>query len=199
MGKQSFAEKVRQVFIEASESRLEAASLDFLYFALDLVSGEDRKPLRAVLRDFLKAGEIECVGKHVYVYRGKSGKPEIRDAMWRVIRMRKTVTVTDLQELSGAGDGYAKEFLNLLIKRGVVEKIPAKRDGETVYRLVNDTGRAAPENDEKAARLRAIRAAKKAALDLIETAGNDLIAATQKLMAARIAVNDMPEVHNGDE
>lgn len=192
--KDTFASKVRAVLLTLADSGRKAVSKDELCDALDLVSNEDKRPLYAVLRDFHKSGEIESPAPHVYVYEGKQrARIDIQAAIWAVIRMRKSVTVEDLQELTGAKKDYAKEFLQLLVRREVIEKMPAKRNGTSLYRLVNDIGKDTPENDEKAARLRKSRAAKKAALDMIAEAGNDLISAAQKLNAARIAVNDMPE------
>lgn len=201
MKKQSFAEKVRQVFVQSVEAGLPEMDNKALARALDLVSDQDKHPLYATLRDFLKSGEIEDIRPKVYVYKGKnSPKKDIRGAMWAVMRMRKTATRDDLQELAGASLDYANEFLRLLLKRGAIEKVGAVRNGSPVYRLVNDTGPQTPENTAKAERLRNIRAAKRAALDLIEDAGNDLISATQKLISARMAVNDLPEeATNGDE
>ena len=200
MGQNTFAEQVRKTFIQLRDAGQAEIDNQSLALQLDLISDKDKKPLRSTLRDFVKSGEIECIRPNVYAYKGKSGQPDIRSAMWAVMRMRKTVTKQDLQELSGASADYAKEFISLLQRRGVIELLPAKRTGSAVYRLVNDTGPQPPEDSEKAARLKKIRAAKKAALELIEAAGNDLIAASQKLMAARIAVNDLPEeAPNGND
>jgi len=196
----TYAQQVRNVIIQLRDLGYSEIRQKDLFEPLDLVTNEDKKPLRTTLHEFIKTGEIETIRPNVYVYKGKPGTQEIRSAMWAVLRMRKIVTIDDLQELCGASRDYANEFIRLLLSREVVEKIPCHPTGGYFFRLVNDTGPQPPEDSEKAARLRKIRAAKKVALELIEAAGSDLIAASQKLFSARLAVNDLPEeVPDGDE
>ena len=189
MAKDTFASKVRKVFVENPDQSFDVPALAL---ALDLVTKKDKAPLYATLRDFLNSSEICEIGPKSYAYMGRAGRPDIRSAMWAILRMRKAATIEDLQELSGASRAYAEEFIRMLQKRGAAEKA-GSRNGSAVFRLVIDSGPQVPEDTAKVERLRNIRAAKRAALDLIEDAGHDLISATQKLIAARIAINDIPE------
>ncbi len=189
--RQSFTNRVRQALIALSETSEQVSNAE-LAQALDLVGDRDKRPMYASLCDLRKSGEIERVRPGVHVYKGLDKRqPEIRARMWTVVRMRKVVSIEDLQELCGASEAYALEFMRMLARRAVVEKID-RGPGSSVYRLVKD-GLNAPEDDEKSARLRRIRLAKKRALEELDAAGKTLIDAAQAIARARIAVNDMPE------
>lgn len=190
----SFSNRVRQALMRLSGRSVDGRVVNAdLSEALDLVGTVDKRPMYAALKDLRKAGEVERVAPGIHVYIGKpSGGPDIRAAMWSVVRMRKRFTIADLQELAGASKEYAKEYVILLVRRGVVERI-GRPGGTYIYRLLHDPGTDPPENDERAARLRRVRAAKKAAVEGLDQAGRAIIAATKLLMAARIAVADIPE------
>ena len=198
--KDSFANRVRQALkrqaLISEEGKVTNAALAE---HLDLVGDRDKRPLYGVLNDLRKTGEIERVSPGVHIYKGKSETgPDIRSAMWAVLRMRGRVSIDDLQELAGASATYAIEYMAMLVRRGAVERI-GKGGKKTVYQLVKDTGPRTPENDEAAAKLRRLRQAKKAAMDGLNEAGRALIDATRKLVAARIAVADIDEeVDHGD-
>jgi predicted transcriptional regulator of viral defense system len=186
--KVSFANKVREIL----KSKGDVVTTEELGEKLDMPSGTGRQKLHMALHDMTKSGEIKRLEPGKYCYLGKNNvKPEIRDAMWAILRMRKTVSLDDLQELSGASRSYAQEFMCLLTKREVVEAID--RPGAKLYRLIEDAGPPTPEDNEKAARLRRIREAKQKAQNELDIAGKIIIEATEALFRARIAVNDIPE------
>ena len=169
-----------------------AVPLKKLALALDLIPGDDKRPLHATIKDMLRREEIERISPGVYAYRGlDQKKPDIKSAMWAVIRMKRAVTIDDLEELSSAARADAKEFLNMLARRGCVEKIT--RSGRGLYRLIEDPGPETPMDTKKAEKLRRIRESKKRALAEIDRAGEMLMTASQALVAARMIVNDLDE------
>lgn len=125
----------------------------------EIKTREDDRRIGYVIHDMRKSGEIQSVTRGVYMYMGKAKKKkQTKDVMWRALRAMRNMTVEDLREMSGAGEGYAKEWLWMLKRRGVV----AERNGR--YRLINDTGpNGMPENEEKAEKLRVLRLKKKEA------------------------------------
>ncbi len=188
--KNSFADKVRQALINLGGG-VKPVSNDTLAEYLDLVGDRDKRPMYMALRDLCRSGEAQRVAPGRHLYKGKTGGPDIRSAMWSVLRMRKTVNLDDLQELAGASRHYASQFMILLVRRGVVERI--RRGSNWIYRLVQDPGPQTPEDNEKAAALRRLREAKKAAIEQMDVAGRALIDATQALVRARMVINDIPE------
>jgi hypothetical protein len=158
-----------------------------LALELGLISNLDKRPMYAALHDMLRTGEAERARPGVYIYRGRPEpeSPEIREKMWAVLRMRRAVTIEDLQEMAGASYAYAREFLALLTRRETVVRQDRKRQ-PSVYRLAQDPGPALPEDGEKAAKLRALREKKKAALAAIDRGVN-------ALLEARLAVAEIPE------
>jgi predicted transcriptional regulator of viral defense system len=190
--KETFAGKVRSVMSSKTQAGQQEITVQEIARVLDLVSDADKKPLYSALSDFVKSGEVKLVSPGIYAYLGRNKHPDIRSAMWSILRMRKVVTVNDLQEMAGASKEYAEEFVNMLRRRGVVEKM-TRKGACAVYRMTDDIGPQTPEDTAKIERLRSISAAKKAALELIEDAWHDLISASQKLISARIAINDIKE------
>jgi hypothetical protein len=152
--KETFAGKIRQ----AAKS-LCADGNSFTTKALSAHAGlqtrKDEKRMLNALRDFIKAGEARRISTGVYIYLGKqrNGLP-LKDQMRNYLKIKKVVTVDDLREL-GATESYAMEWLHMLVRRGVVVPLQNAR-----YELVANM--VVPENDEKAERLRQLRAAKKA-------------------------------------
>ncbi len=125
---------------------------------------EDRN-IRSVINDLRKTGEIVNMSRGVYTYAGKQkGKPEIRERMWRILRARRNVSVDDLMELAGASEDYAKQWLRMLDRRGVIRA----KNGR--YRMIEDPIDM-PEDDAKAEALRRLRGTKKAqALKALDSA-----------------------------
>jgi len=129
--------------------------------ALDLISDAEKRAMYRVLADLRRQNEIRRVRPGVYVYLGKPGDDELRQKLWRVFRRLRTVTVDDLVELTGASEGYAKEFAQMMVRREIARRIddPKRRD-KSKYQMVNDPVKM-PEDEEKARRLRKIRKQKR--------------------------------------
>lgn len=159
-----FSEKVRDIYRKAGSRPV---ANEEVALALDLF-GKGRGRLTSAQRDLLKSGEISRVSEGVYVWANRSSPTQIREAMWRVIRARRAVSVADLMELTGASENYALEYLRMLVRREAVKKI-SKAEG-VIYRLVVDAGTEAPKDESKAERLRRIRERKKEALAALDEA-----------------------------
>ncbi len=98
--------------------------------------------------------EIKMVGRGVYCYHPIK-RTFTRTKMWRILRSRKKVTVEDLQELAGASQAYAKEWLGTLLKKEIVRKNKAG-----LYRLIDDMV-TEPIDYQRVERLKAWRRQKK--------------------------------------
>jgi len=181
--RETFADKVRKLCRELGAAGREFGT-DELAERLDMVFAQHKKPLYKALHDFEKCGEIQRVRRGVYRYKGKNKPPETQERMWRILRARRKVTVTDLQELAGADANYAREWLRMLGRNGVVKKA-ATTDGAFVFRMVSDPV-VMPRNEKKAERLRRIREKKKIALEM-----TDRLYATA--LEIRMAINSIPE------
>ncbi len=156
--KETFAGKVRTI-IQGTPGSITTRELAE---KLDLVFREDKRPLFAVLRDFVASGEIEKIRNGVFRYKSKQEPPQYQEIMWRVLRSRRKVTVDDLIEISRAEKSYVKEWLQMLVRREIVRK---HANGN--YLMIKDPVDM-PRNEKKAERLRRIRAEKKKALDAID-------------------------------
>jgi len=154
--------------------------------ALMIQTTAQHKRMLNTLSDLKNAGRILRVSQGVYAPAKRESKPEIREVMWRLLRMRRRVTVDDLVELAGAGAEYAADWLHMLEVRGVARKIELRINGSCVWQLIKDTVEM-PVDAENAARLRALRKKKK------QQALADLAAAQKLLGKARQAITEMED------
>ena len=135
---------------------------------------KDKKRVRNAILELYQAGELERIGNAIYRLREQPpGKPQIQEIMWKILRARRTVTLEDMEELAGASPTYATEWLQMLVRRKIVRHLKngnpsTKTAGK--WQMVTDPGPAMPLNDEKAERLRNLRAKKKEALDAMDRA-----------------------------
>ena len=186
--KGSFADKVRTAFLELGAGGREVTLDDLLRRAM-IKTYKDRKKVTLVMRDLVKAGDAMRVADGVWQPTEKVRPVERREAMLRIIRARKAVTVADLQELCGVTEPYAKEFLGLLMRKGLVryeKEGPKHGPGRGKYRLVKDLQKV-PGDEDKAKRLREIRKRKKAeALAALDRAGLEIL-------NARMAISELEE------
>ena len=178
MAHQSFAQKVWDAVIEAARGKDEV-SANRLSILLGLMTGKDHKRLLNTLSDLAKSGRIVRIRQGVY---GPAAdrNPDKREVMWRLLRMRRTVTVADLVEMAGVAESYAVEWLHMLAKRNIVSCFPVatfpnpEPDGH-IFRLLNTDVVEMPIDEDKAVRLRELRKKKKENLrkmtGLLNTAG----------------------------
>ncbi len=189
MAVETFASRVRG-------AGQELGNWDRLFTVMDLVdrmgiqSRADKRMLYQTIRDFVRYGEWARVGKGEYRLAGvRTKQPQKQHVMWRFLRMQRTVTVEDLQEIAGASEDYAKEWLGMLVDRGAV-----RDHGNGKFQLIQDTLQM-PANDEKAERLRALRQRKR---DAMKQAAEHAHHALNSLMAA-IELDGEIETNSGEE
>jgi len=155
--KSSFANKIRTAIHELTAAGTECSTTNISHQAF-IQKPEDHKRMLGVLCDFRKAGELERVSLGVYALTNRKKPEEKRQVMWRVLRMRRLVTIDDLVEMAGVHRDYAGEWLRTLEKQGVV------RIGTNgAARLIKDSLEM-PEVTDNAEKLRALREKKKKAL-----------------------------------
>ena len=175
-----FAQIVRKTLKEigAKGDEIKASQLAN---ALNLTTRKSKNPLYRTIQDFVVRGEVKRLRHGVYKYVELPSKNELKSIMWRLLRARKTVSIDDLEELSGASREYVTEWLRMLEKHEVVKRL---KDGRC--RLINDTV-IEPKNSEKAFKYRGFRRKKKkialTALDKASTAIENAKAALQALDA----------------
>ena len=178
--KETFTGRVRAAAEELGVRQKWKFTLNQLYDQVDVRAYKERRQVRLVVADLVKAGEFERMGEGIYsMLRLPPGKPQIQEVMWRVLRARRTVTVADMEELAGASPLYAKEWLFMLARRKIVRNL---KNGN--WQMVTDPGPTVPLNDEKAERLRNLRAKKKEALDAMDRA-------FMAIAEARMAMSEM--------
>ena len=179
--KETFTGRVRDACHYLGEYGNDIA-LKQLYDKVDVRAYKERRQVRLVVADLCKSGEIERVDEGVYrLLQKPPGKPQIQEVMWRVLRARRSVTLADMEELAGAAPTYASEWLQMLARRKIVRHL---KNGS--WQMVKDPGPTMPLNDEKAERLRNLRAKKKEALDAMDRA-------FMAIAEARMAMAEMEE------
>ena len=151
------AGKIRKALHSLGAGGKEITSSD-LAIKLDMVFDKEKQALYRALRDFVKSGEITRIRRGVYIYNTGNKPPQLQEIMWRYLRAKKTVTIDDLVEISGASRDYAAEWIFMLERRKIVEKI--RLSGARKYRLISDPV-IMPKDDKKAEKLKKLRRQKK--------------------------------------
>ncbi|MHB8808936.1 MAG: hypothetical protein ACYC9M_02835 [Desulfobulbaceae bacterium] len=190
MAHESFAQKVLVTLIRLS-AKLGEAEVGELSNALMVQTRERHKRMLNALSDLKKAGKVVRLRQGVYAPAPDKSLPssELRAVMWRLLRMRRRVTVDDLVEMAGASATYALDWLQMLHARGVVSKLTqGAASNPRVWQLINDTVEM-PVDTDNAARLRELRKKKK------QQALADLAAAQKLLGKAHQAITEMEEDH----
>ncbi|MCF8112789.1 MAG: hypothetical protein K9K21_02930 [Desulfotignum sp.] len=123
---------------------------------LGLTKPAEKKRLHNILSELQIRGEIERKSPGLYQVVFLK-KPPLKTIMWRLLKMRRTVTAEDLVGMSGATRSYVDEWMRLLHKREIV-----KRTGPGRYKLINDDVEE-PEATIAAARMRKLRAVRRKA------------------------------------
>jgi predicted transcriptional regulator of viral defense system len=178
MAHQSFARTVRDALIAAARADDGEVGVGDLSSLLRLKNRKEHKRMLNALSDLTGRGHIVRVRQGVYGEAAAAGEPDKREVMWRLIRMRRVVTIADLEEMAGVSHAYAKEWLELLVKRGCAVRVnPANPNHPHSWRLTVTDHAEMPVDDDKAAKLRDIRLKKKkimARLTAIDTAVADV-------------------------
>lgn len=179
MAHQSFSKKVLEAVEKEAGARGGEIDTTELSHVLFIQTGHDHKRMLSTLSDLARTSKIVRVRQGVYSAVSKKPAPDQREVMWRTMRMRKVVTLADLQEFAGVSKYYAKEWLQMLVKRGIaMRQGPADKCAPHSWRLIKFDQVEMPVDTEKAERLRKIRAKKKQAiekrLDTIDVAVTDI-------------------------
>lgn len=181
MGQQSesFAAQVLRAVAEIGGEVTTTALFDHLC----LQTREAEKKALNALSDLYKSGRVKRVRPATYTLPLLTSlTAPIQERMWRVLRMRRSVTVADLQELAGAARDYAVDWLRMLHKREVVRRDDQPGNLPSIWTLVIDTVQM-PALTDNAERLRILRAKRKLALHKLEQAAVAINEARQALTA----------------
>ena len=156
MKRTGLAGRVREALCSLGAGSREVES-PALAVKLDMISDKEKQTLYRTLRDFVKSGEITRIRPGVYI-NAKSKPPQLQEIMWRYLRAKKTIMINDLVEISGASREYASEWIYMLARREIVEKI--RLGGARKYRLISDPV-IMPKNEDNAKKMRKLRKQKK--------------------------------------
>jgi len=133
-------------------------STDDISKELNIQTRRDHKRLIWVLSNLKQAGRLSWIRQGVYGARLQA-KPDKREWMWRVLRMRRRIQLDDLVEMTGVNRDYAKQWLRLLVKHGIAFK-QQEPGMKGTWHLMNDLAEC-PVDTDKAVRLRKLRQEKK--------------------------------------
>ena len=199
----SFAGRVRAAArkVGVDGSWFSAADLSH---AVGVQTFDGNKRLHWAVRDLKKSGELVVVGKGLYRLgepkpKGRGGidtsqNPQKRVVMWRFLRMRRRVSVGDLQEAAGVSEEYAREWVQMLQRQGVVKALK----GGT-FQLLADSPEV-PKDRAKAEKLRELRRVRKNRLEsAIDQAQIRLTEAGQLLDDARCALAALSQIEANEE
>lgn len=162
MAHQSYAQRVLEKLREVCLDMHGKADAGELSSRLHLQTRKEHKRMLNTLSDLSRAGKVVRVSQGIYAEAKPAAEPDKREIMWRLLKMRRRVTVDDLVEMAGVSRDYAREWLLILVRREVARKIqePGKAG---LWVLINDSAEM-PLDEDKAARLRNIRLKKKKAI-----------------------------------
>lgn len=177
----SFNDRVRQA-VEGRFKVGEVFATRQAWEAADLSSLERRRVWTA-LRDLSKYGEVEALGEGRWRRVPREERPELKEIMWRLLRIHRVMTVEDMTRQSGASPRTVQEFFQAKMRLGLVVN-EAGKPGR--YRLVRDPG-PQPPPDANGERQRQIRLKKK------QEALAKLDAAFAAVAEARMAVSQLEE------
>ena len=174
MAHQSHMKTVLTTVIAIAEQNNGEASSDAVSKAMMAKTRQQHKNILNTLSELYRLGKLQRLRQGIYAPAITTKKPEKRQVMWSLLRMRKPgVTVDDLVELAEVSSDYAAEWLRMLAKREVVRRID--RPGKQALWIVVKDSIEMPDDDEKAARLRDLRAKKKAGIvSLVEKIETEL-------------------------
>lgn len=175
--KESFANTIRTAINELVANGREVSTTNISIQAR-LMNNKDHKRMLNALCDMTNVGKLVRLRAGVYGLTTESHPETKSQVMWRLLRMRRRITVEDLVEMASVSEGYAGEWLRTLAKRQVV-----KAEGDA-FRLLKDTVEM-PGLTDNAAKLRALREKKK------QAAANALDAANKALSKAMQAISDL--------
>ncbi|GEM_PF-2116179 len=184
----SFAQRMRDVMRIDLKGRDEVSYQD-IALRLDLVSNKEKQPIYRSMRDFMKRNEVVRLRPGVFRYDGKKYDPRPATkthCMYRLIRAnrRGTIGVDDLMANCQVEKSTAQEYLRLLVRRGMMRRIPMPKNRPPKYQMIDDPGPNLVKNDENAEKLRRIRGLKtlaREAMDAIQEGLDVAVAAVESI------------------
>ena len=160
MAHESKMQTILRTTLELAKAHGRPVRVDEVSIALQLGDRLSHKRLCNTMSELTQAGRLRRVDKGTYEPPEGPRTPDKQECMWRILRMRRTLTADDLQEMAGVSRDYALEWLRLCVKQGLAEK--TQRPNEPAHwRLVAAVEAEQPVNSEKAERLRALRRRRK--------------------------------------
>lgn len=192
MAHRSFSQSVLDAVTTLAASQNGEATTDDISNGLGIRTHLEHKRILNTLSDLYQAGRVRRIRQGVYGLPLAQRPPDKRQVMWNALRIRRRVTVEDLMVMADVSKDYAREWLGTLVKREVVRK--HQQPGQPgIWQLVSSTVDM-PEDDTKAAKLRALRRQKKQAVTIvIDDALKNLQTIGEALSKARDAINTMEE------
>lgn len=161
MKEQSYTATVMAALRElAGKSEAGEVTVTDLSHHLFIQTQDGHKKMLNALYELAKNNRAARVRQGVYALTDRPSRPlELRQVMWRILKMRKRVTVEDLMTMAGASEKYALEWLRMLETRQVVRKIGTAPRPSVWLLLATDIDM--PVDDSNAVKLRALREKKK--------------------------------------
>ena len=160
MSHESKMQTILRTTLELAKAHGRPVRVDEVCIALQLGDRLSHKRLCNTMSELTQAGRLRRVDKGTYEPPEGPRTPDKQECMWRILRMRRTLTADDLQEMAGVSRDYALEWLRLCVKQGLAEK--TQRPNEPAHwRLVAAAEAEQPVNSEKAEKLRALRRRRK--------------------------------------
>jgi hypothetical protein len=160
MAHESKRGRILRTTLELAAAHGRPVHVDEVSIALGLGDRLSHKRLCNTLSELTLAGRLRRVDKGLYERPDGPKTPDKKECMWRLLRMRRVLTVADLQEMADVSRDYALEWLRLCVRQGLAAKTQRPNEPAT-WRLVAAVEAEAPVNAEKAERLRALRRRKK--------------------------------------
>ncbi len=167
----SFAQRIRDIMRIDFKDR-DQITYQEIAERLDMIEDKEKQRLYNAMRDFIKRDEVVRISPGVIRYTGKRYDPHPATktrCMYRLIRAnrRNTISVTDLMANCKVEENTAKEYLQMLVRRGVMRMIKMPDNQPSKYRMIDDPGPNLVRNDENAEKMRQIRELKKTAREAL--------------------------------
>ena len=160
MAHESKMQTILRTTLELAKAHGRPVRVDEVSIALQLGDRLSHKRLCNTMSELTQAGRLRRVDKGTYEPPEGPRTPDKQECMWRILRMRRTLTAAALQEMADVSRDYALEWLRLCVRQGLAEK-QQRPNQPAVWRLVAAVEAEAPVNAEKAERLRALRRRRK--------------------------------------
>lgn len=152
-GQTPFAERVRRAARGLGQFRA-----GDLADAVEVRTYAERQAVTGRVRDFVKQGEFVRIERGLYKYVVRTAQPTKRQRLWDVVRRLSvsSFNLDDLEQLTGIGRGYIKEFCVFLVREGYARRV---RPGRFLRAKVMEI--AVPPDTKKNEKLRALRKGRK--------------------------------------